>query len=277
MNQRELKAYIAELRKIEDDYYREVLGDAELYIVGIRLVRAIADTLRSLTTVQRLITRFKRTGSDYVGPIAETLNTPRALFINYQKALGAAFYLRMQELEEDQARSAWLQRVTEASGHAAGWIVVYDLEQQRYGRKFAHRLEMHVPEGLSIRTWSDLDWEKGLIYIVEPLLLDPLTGKPRHDAKLTETSQEFTTPAEMRAAAQALKTKLSTYTEKTYGGSDSPQVQSLSRLGQTDAAVTNPVRPKRRAASVRGHGNRRQQTPAGRSQPADRRRQPRGR
>lgn len=277
MNQREVKAYRAELRKIEDDYYRAVLGDAELYIVGIRLVRAIADTLRSLTTVHKLITRFKRTGSDYVSPIAETLNTPRVLFINYQKALGAAFYLRVQELEEDQVQNAWLKHVAEAGTQAAGWIVVYDLEQQRYGRKFAHRLEMHVPEGLSIRTWSDLDWEKGLLYIVEPLLLDPLTGKPRSDAKLTETSQEFTTPAEMQAAAQALKIKLSKYAEKTYGDSDSPQVQPLSRLGQTDAAVANPVRPKRRAASVRGHGNRRQQTPAGRSPTADRRRQPRGR
>lgn len=277
MNQRELKAYVAELRKIEDDYYREVLGDAELYILGIRLVRAIADTLQSLTTVEKLITRFKRTGSDYVRPIAETLNTPRVMFINYQKALGAAFYLRVQELEENQAQSAWLQRVAEAGVQAAGWIVVYDLEQQRYGRKFAHRLEMHLPDGLSVRTWSDLDWEKGLVYIVEPLLLDPLTGKPRGDAKLTETSQEFTTLKEMRAAAQALKTKLSKYAEKKHGSSDSPQVQHLSRLGQADATVANPVQPKRRAAGVRGDGNRRQQARAGRSQTADRRRKPRGR
>lgn len=271
MNKRELKAYVAELRKIEDDYYREVLGDADLYMLGIRLVRAITDTLKTLTSVEKLIAKFQRTGSDYVGPIADSLNTPRVLFINYQKALGAAFYLRAQELEDDQAKSDWLRRVAEAGQHRSGWITVYDLDQQRYGRKFFHHLEMHLPEGLSLRTWSDLDWEKGLVYIVEPLLLDPLTGKPRGDAKLAEASQEFSTLEEMQAAAKSLKEKLTQKTVRTDGPSYATQ-ENLSGLGEADASVTDAVRPKRRKAGVRRDGNRLQQARSGRSKTADRRR-----
>jgi hypothetical protein len=271
MNKRELKAYVGELRRTEDAYYRDVLGDPELYMLGIRLVRAIADSLQTLTSLEQLIARFRRTGSDYVGPIADSLNTPRVMFLDYHKALGAAFYLRAQELDEDQARSDWLRRVAQAGQDDAGWILVYDLDQQRYGRKFFQRLEMHLPDGISLRTWSDLDWEKGLIYVVEPLALDPLTGKPRADARLAEPSQEFGTLETMRAAAQALKEKLSQITVKPHGARHPPQTQNLSGLGQADAVVAGALRPKRRPASLRRDGDRRQQTRPGRSRPADRR------
>src|SRR5262249_996368 len=97
MSDQELQAYIAALRRIEDQFDRAVLNDSDSYMLGIRLVRAVADSLRSIVDLETLVERFQQTGSDYVVPIADTLGTPQVLLLDYQLALGAAFYLRAQE------------------------------------------------------------------------------------------------------------------------------------------------------------------------------------
>jgi hypothetical protein len=199
--------YIVELRQVEDQFYRTILNDPETYMLGIQLVRAVADSLWSITDLATLIERLQRSSSEDVIAIADALEAPQVVLLDYQLALGAAFYLRAQEIQADQARAAILARLAEARAHEQPWVVLYEQETHRQGRTLFQRLEVHLPDGVGLRTASELDWEKGQIFLVEPLMLDLATGEIRGDAKPPEPSKQFVTYEGMVQAIEALKRK----------------------------------------------------------------------
>ncbi len=207
MTAQEIREYLSELRKIEDKFYRTVLNESETYMLAIRLVRAIADSLRSISDLATLIERFQRSSSDEVIPIADTLDAPQVILLDYPLALGAAFYLRAQEIQEEYGRAALQGRLAEAQGQS--WVVVFDYEQTRYGKPFSRRLEMRVSDGFSLYSSSELDMDKGWVYTVEPMWIDRVTGKQCQDIALTEPRQEFTTHVAMLEAAATLRRKYS--------------------------------------------------------------------
>jgi hypothetical protein len=207
MNQTELQTYIAELRSIEDKFFRAILGDTDSYMLGIRLVRAVADSLKPIADLATLVEYFQRTGSDYVIPIADALGAPQVMLLDYQLALGAAFYLRAQEIVEDSARADVGARLAAAHAQGQRWVVLDERETQRYGRTFFRRLEMRLPDGFGLYTASELDWERGHIYVVEPMLLDPTTSQPQRGAVPPEPRQEFATHEELMRAVEALREK----------------------------------------------------------------------
>ncbi|MFL5806604.1 MAG: hypothetical protein ACJ8CR_33360 [Roseiflexaceae bacterium] len=207
MNQQELQAYIAELRSIEDQFFRAVLNDSDSYMLGIRLVRAVADSLKPIADLATLVEYFQRTGSDYVIPIADTLGAPQVMLLDYQLALGAAFYLRSQEIQEDGARADLRARLDAARAQGQRWLVLDERETRRYGRTFFRRLEMRLSDGFGLYTASELDWEKGHLYVLEPMLLDTDTGQPRRGAAPPEPRQEFATYEELMRAVEALREK----------------------------------------------------------------------
>ncbi len=205
MTAQEIREYLTELRQFEDKFYRTVLNEPETYMLGIRLVRAIADSLKPITELDTLIARFQRTGSDDVIPVADSLNAPQVILLDYQLALGAAFYLRAQEIQEDNGRVAMRNRIMEAQACGQSWVVVFDYEQTRYGKPFSRRLEVRISDGFSVYSSSELDMNTGLIYVVEPMWIDLITGKPRQDMMSTEPRQEFATHAAMLEAVAALR------------------------------------------------------------------------
>jgi hypothetical protein len=207
MNYQEIQAYIAELRSMEDKFFRTILNDSASYMLGIRLVRAVADSLRSIADLETLVERFQQTGSDYVVPIADTLGAPQVLLLDYQLALGAAFYLRAQEIMEESTKADVQARLAAARAQDQRWVVIDERETQRYGRTFFRRLEMRLPDGFGLYIASELDWEKGHIYVVEPLVLDPATSKPRRGATPPEPRQEFATREELMQAVETLREK----------------------------------------------------------------------
>ncbi len=205
----EIREYLVELRKIEDKFYRTVLNDPDTYMLAIRLVRAIADSLKPISDLDTLIERFQRASSDDVIPIADALDTPQVILLDYPLALGAAFYLRAQEIQEEIGRAAMQSHIAEAQAQGDIWAVVFDYEQTRYGKPFSRRLEMRVSDGFSLYSSSELDMDKGLVYTVEPMWIDLATGRQRQDMALTEPRQEFTTHTAMLEAAAALRQKYS--------------------------------------------------------------------
>jgi hypothetical protein len=209
MAAQEIREYLTELRKIEDKFYRTVLNDPDTYMLAIRLVRAIADSLKSISDLPALIGRYQRTSSDDVIPIADALDTPQVILLDYQLALGAAFYLRAQEIQEEIGRTAMQSHVAAAQAQGQSWVVVFDYEQTRYSKPFSRRLEMRVADGFSLYSSSELDMDKGLVYTVEPMWIDLVTGKQRQDLALNEPRQEFATHAAMLEAAAALRRKYS--------------------------------------------------------------------
>jgi len=209
MRQQELQPYIAEWRAMEDHFYRAVLNDPDLYMLGIRLVRAVADSLKAIADLETLITRFQQTGSDAVATIAETLDAPQVVLIDYQLALGAAFYLRAQEIQEQGARADLEARLAAARAQGQRWVVLYDQETRRHGHAFFQRLEIRLPDGFSLRSADEMDWERGRVYVLEPLLLDLITGLPRRDVSPPEPRQEFATREDLARAVEALRQKYS--------------------------------------------------------------------
>jgi hypothetical protein len=207
MTPTEIRAYIAEWRSMEDRFYRAVMGAAELYMLGIRLVRTIADTLAPVDDLAALVERFGRTGTDDVIPIADTLDAPQVVLLDYQLALGAAFYLRAQEIQEARADADLRQRIEEAREQGQSWVVLADRETRRYGQVFFQRLEMHLPDGFGLLTSSEMDWERGRIYVVEPLLLDPHTGRRRTGTPPPEPPRVCATLDDMRQVAAQLRHK----------------------------------------------------------------------
>src|SRR5262249_30615346 len=148
------------------------------------------------------------TGSDYVIPIADTLGAPQVMLLDYQLALGAAFYLRAQEIQEDGARADLRARLEAARAQGQRWVVLDERETRRYGKTFFRRLEMRLRDGFSLYIASELDWEKGHIYVLEPMLLDPDTGQP-HRGVSPEPRQEFATHEELTRAVETLREKYS--------------------------------------------------------------------
>ena len=207
MTAQEIREYLTELRKIEDKFYRTVLNDPETYMLAIRLVRAIADSLKSISDLALLIERFQRTSSHDVIPIADALNAPQVILLDYQLALGAAFYLRAQEIQEEYGRAAMQSHITEAQAQGQSWVVVFDYEQTRYGKPFSRRLEMRVSDGFSLYSSSELDIDTGLVYVVEPMWIDLVTGKQRQDVTLAEPRQEYATHEAMLEAMVFLRRK----------------------------------------------------------------------
>jgi len=200
----ETRAYLAEWQAMEDRFFRAILNAADLYMLGIRLARAIAETLRSTDDLDALAARFQRTSSDDVIPIADALDAPQTVLLDFPLALGAAFHLRAREIQEATA-GATLQRRIEAARAGQDWVVLVESSTRHNGKSLFQRLEMHLPDGFGIHTASELDWERGLIYVLEPLLLDPQDGRRRTDAPPPAPPSEFASSEELHKAADDLR------------------------------------------------------------------------
>jgi hypothetical protein len=179
---------------------------------SMRLVRLIVDSLEHVTDVNSLVSHYKKIDSSYVDPIAKTLDLPRLVFLNYDLALSAAFYVRWREILEYQSLAETEILVAKAQENGEEWVVIYDNETERSGYSFFERLEMHLPDGISLRIASELDLEKGRVFSVEPMVLDLKTGRIRQDYSPSETRQEFTTKEALMVEVGRLRTKYSTTT-----------------------------------------------------------------
>ena len=204
-----MSEYLAQWRKAEDKFYGAALSAPELYTAGVQLVRGIANHLAEVDTIEGLLAAYPLTTIRQIDEIGETLDLRQRDFLDYNLARDAAFYLRHREILEAQARADMAVRSAEAEQNDQAWVTLYNIEHERQGVTFFNRLEMHLPDGLGIYSAIELDWEKGRVYVVEPMVLDPSTGEPRRDAKPQDPRQEFTKRAEMTAALETLRKKYS--------------------------------------------------------------------
>lgn len=208
--QETLRTYLTTWRKAEDKFYGSVLSAPELYMAGIKLVRGIAEVLGEIDNVESLLAAYPDGISiNQVETVGEQLEIAQRDFLDYHLAREAAFYLRYQEILETQAKSQVQAKIIEAQDLGEVWVTLYNNEQPGQGVTFFQRLEMHLPNGLGIYSAIELDWEKGRVYVVEPLWLDPATGDLRPNERPPDPRQEFTTRQELEAAVAALHKKYS--------------------------------------------------------------------
>ena len=90
---------------------------------ALRLVRVIVDSLKDITDMESLITRYREIDSSYVVPIAKRLGIPQLVVLNYELTLSVAFYLRGREVLESQALSRTAELVKKAKENGDEWIL----------------------------------------------------------------------------------------------------------------------------------------------------------
>ena len=196
-------------RQEEEKFYHSVLSDTELYMGAIRLVRATVDSLDDVTDLDSLVSRYHHIDSSYVTPIAKALDLPQLVILNYDLALSAAFYLRSREILESQALTQTGALVAKAREEGEEWAVIYDQETERSGYTFFQRLEMHLPDGISLHIAGELDLEMGRIFSVEPMVLDLKTGRIKQDSAPPDPRQEFATREDLMVEVVRLRAKYS--------------------------------------------------------------------
>lgn len=209
MDEQNLTTHLANWRKAEDKFYGAALSAPEIYTAGVQLVRGIANSLADVESVEALLEAYADSTIQQVVDVAEALNITHRDFLDYNLARDAAFYLRHREILEAQAKAGVEARLAEAQRRGDEWVTLYHVEQEGRGVTFFQRLEMVLSTGVGIYSAIELDWEKGRMYVVEPMMLDPATGEPRRELPPPDPRQEFTTLADMDEALAALRKKYS--------------------------------------------------------------------
>ncbi|MCI0712768.1 MAG: hypothetical protein L0154_21610 [Chloroflexi bacterium] len=212
----DIQQQIRAWRDQESKYYAAALSEAELYMVGIQLVRAIANNLRTINSLEELIDYYRGLDVQYVLPIADALDSPLAVFLDYASALGAAFYVRTQEIREENIQRQARERILAASRTDQQWVTLYHDETLRNGITFFWHLEMNLRNGIGLQTACELDLQKGRVYVLELLVLNLETGRVCRDIKLPDSKYEFTAQAELTAAIAELRQKYAA-TEVNHG------------------------------------------------------------
>jgi hypothetical protein len=205
----EIRERVVGWRRSEDHLYASVLQVPELYTSCIRLVRAIANTLGSVDKEDELLRLYGQDEPDSVSSIADSLDLPRREFLDYDLARDTAFYLRYQEIVGARTIAEVQERITKARLAGEEWAVLYEEETRSRGHVFFQRLEMHLSDGNGLRSGSELDMEKGRVYVVEPVCLDPESGQRRQGVHPPDRLREFMTQDEMKAAVDALRARYS--------------------------------------------------------------------
>lgn len=209
MDEQNLTTHLANWRKAEDKFYGAALSAPEIYTAGVQLVRGIANSLADVESVEALLEAYADSTIQQVVDVAEALNITHRDFLDYNLARDAAFYLRHREILEAQAKAGVEARLAEAQRRGDEWVTLYHVEQEGRGVTFFQRLEMVLSTGVGIYSAIELDWEKGRMYVVEPMMLDPATGEPRRELPPPDPRQEFTTLVDMDEALAALRKKYS--------------------------------------------------------------------
>jgi hypothetical protein len=194
-------------RKAEDKFYQAALNTPEVYTDGIRLVRALTNKLRHLTTPEELLPAYLAYDLDQIGALADELDLSHADFIDFELALDAAFYLRFQEILRAKDEAHIQTKLAQAQTQGAAWVRLYDYESKRQGRTFFQKLEMRLADGLGLYTAVELDYEKGRLYVLEAMQLDPTTAEPLRGGAPLAPRQEFRTREELAEAVAKLKRK----------------------------------------------------------------------
>lgn len=214
-----LKPHLTQWRQAEDKFYASVMGAPELYTAGIKLVRAITNQIEA-DRIDDLPDVYAQMDMVRITEIADDTNLPQRDFLDYQLAREAAFYLRYQEILEEQAKAEMRRRIVRAREQGESWVTLYNNEQEGQGITFFQRLDMHLPDGMGIYSAIELDWEKGRVYVVEPLVLNPETGEPHREVKPPDPRQEFSRREEMVGTLVALRKK---YEQNSAGNNGGPR------------------------------------------------------
>jgi hypothetical protein len=200
----EIESLLTQWRSAESKLYPMVVVNPHQYEANLELVRAMTDDLSDVATTEDLVNAYEN-GSDLLAAAVARLgaSAPRAdigpLLID------AAFQGRYRHLGGERQQAEAARRIAEA-GKGPAWVLLAESGDDGPGAATGfRRIEMHLPDGLGVYSYIDIDPSTFLpLYWIETLQLDPATGEfTGNDAR--PERREFTDRAEWLDALAALK------------------------------------------------------------------------
>lgn len=204
MDELTVRTLVSGWRSAEQSLYSLGGGDVERYQRAIRMVRALADRLDDIATVEALVARWSE-AERLVAEVVAEAGLPPASVVADQVA-GAAFSLRHQSVVARQAHRARLDRIAAARAEGEEWVVVHESPESvaDYGTP-SIQVRMHLGTGLGVQRIHQPDLGAGGAesWSLEVLVLDAATGDPVADDRSADpafAATEHATEEEARAA-----------------------------------------------------------------------------
>lgn len=179
-----------------------MVAQPELVARSLGLVRAVADDLREVDTVEDLAEAWGRRAE--IAEAAARREGVAGEVPDLEIVAGAAFALRHRELVAEAGREETRRRIAEARDRGEAWVVLHEtgMAEAPFPQPY-RRVEMRLADGYALSLSAELDPDSGgIIYAVEGLRLDPDTGQSAGGAD--PARREFADPEVWRWEVRAL-------------------------------------------------------------------------
>lgn len=160
----------------ERQLYAAAVADTSRYEQAILAVRAVVDNLRTITSIEQLVSKWSRGDVEFDAVISATIAAPGALL--GRQIAGAAFALRGREIKELALRQVRLQRIEDARRSGNAWVFLEESGNLQSGLVAPyHSTEMHLPTGLALISLVQQAPSLGTpIFAIAVVRLDPRSG-----------------------------------------------------------------------------------------------------
>jgi hypothetical protein len=161
----------------EKQLYPMVISDSTGYQQALLAVRALADEMRNVASIEELVSMWPRAG-EMLKSVVSTRGLS-AWSLPQDGVAGAAFALREREIREHDQHQELQRRIGAACKSGDTWVVLDENGKIDSGLSDPYRCtEMHVASGLAVMSLVQPDPSLGTaIFVVTVIKLDPLTGE----------------------------------------------------------------------------------------------------
>lgn len=172
-----IEAARASWTECERQLYPMAVSDSPRYQRIIVIVRALADEMRSVESIEQLEAMWPRAGELFQSVASARGLSARSL--PQEQVAGAAFALREREITEQSHRQARRNRIDAARKSGDAWVLLDESGDIDAGLADPYRCtEMHVASGLAVLALVQADPSHGAAaYVVAVVKLDPLSGE----------------------------------------------------------------------------------------------------
>ena len=161
----------------EKQLYPMAISDSTGYQQALLAVRALADEMRNVASIEELVSMWPRAG-EMLKSVVSTRGVS-AWSLPQDGVAGAAFALREREIREHDQHQELQRRIGAACKSGDTWVVLDENGKIDSGLSDPYRCtEMHVASGLAVMSLVQPDPSLGTaIFVVTVIKLDPLTGE----------------------------------------------------------------------------------------------------
>jgi hypothetical protein len=163
-------------KESERQMYPLAVADAPRYQRIITIVRALADDMRQIDSIDDLIGHWPQAHEMLLGSATTHAFSTGGLPI--EQVTGAAFALREREIMEQNSRKLLMERINKANLEADIWVTLDEAGNVNSGLMDPYRCtEMHLATGLALMSMTQSDPSTGEpIFVISVIKLDPVNG-----------------------------------------------------------------------------------------------------